>query len=70
MANQGWVNDGGRGVQTSSTANSAGHGTVVDDAEAFVHVGSKAASTGGETLLDMPSDVFEPAGQLATTPEI
>ena len=69
MANQGWTNAGGSGVQTSSTARQSGRGETTADT-AFIH-GSQCAAPGPDNdTLGSPGDVFEPAGQAAVTPEI
>lgn len=67
MGNQGWPNDSGGGVQTSSTARQSGRGTEDGDFDGFAH-GSTIAHPGEDNdLLDMASDRFEPTGQLSET---
>jgi hypothetical protein len=71
MANQGWPNDGGAGVQTSSTARQSGRGTQDGDFDGFAHGVTDAHPVGGDSdPLSSVGDRMEPAGQLATTPEI
>ncbi len=64
MANQGWPNGSGDGVQTSSTARQSGRGTT--NAETGFIKGSRIAVPGGGTdPLDAPDDLFEAPGQLS-----
>ena len=64
MANQGWPNGGGGGVQTSSTARQSGRGSDPGS----VIMGSKIAAPGGDSdPMGAPGDLFEAPGQLSTS---
>lgn len=64
MANQGWPNGSGDGVQTSSTARQSGRGTTNADT-GFIR-GSRCAFPGdANDPLGMPDDLFEAPGQLS-----
>lgn len=70
MGNQGWTNDAGAGIKTSSTARQSGRGTQIEAFDDFVD-GSKCAAPGAlNDPLSQKSDVFEPAGQAVVSPEI
>lgn len=70
MGNQAWPNDSGPGQHTPSTARQSGRGTQTGDFDGFAH-GSRAADLGGDNdPLSSKGDLFEPAGQLAVSPEI
>ena len=70
MGNQGWPNDSGPGQHTPSTARQSGRGTQVGDFDGFSHGDRQAHPDGGDNdPLSSKGDLFEPMGQLATTPE-